>query len=121
MVIIKVSILGTDYTIEFVSKEEDKYMKDNSLLGYCSFQERKIIILDIYVDDYFSSESDKFNNNLINETLRHEVIHAFLSESGLQQSSLTYQAGWASNEEMVDWIAIQFPKILKVYKELDCI
>ena len=27
--------------------------------------------------------------------------------------------GWAANEEMVDWIAIQFPKILEAFKVAD--
>ena len=53
--------------------------------------------------------------------LRHELIHAFLSESGLSYSSLNYSSGWAKNEEMVDFFAIQFPKIAKVFKELKII
>ena len=28
---------------------------------------------------------------------------------------------WAKNEEMVDWFALQLPKIIKVYKELKCL
>ena len=27
---------------------------------------------------------------------------------------------WAKNVEMVDWIAIQYPKIKKVFQQLDC-
>lgn len=37
--------------------------------------------------------------------IRHELVHAFLFESGLSVNS------WADNEEIVDWIAIQFPKL----------
>lgn len=54
-------------------------------------------------------------------TLRHEVIHAFLNESGLQWNSFAPENAWAKNEEMVDWIAIQAPKIFKVYQELGCV
>ena len=50
------------------------------------------------------------------KVLRHEIIHAYLGESGLRGSS-----GWAENEEMVDWFAIQSSKIYKTYKELDAI
>jgi uncharacterized membrane protein len=49
--------------------------------------------------------------------LRHEIIHAFLFESGLADDSNSADA-WAVNEEMVDWFARQAPKIYKVYKEL---
>ena len=48
--------------------------------------------------------------------LRHEIIHAFLYESGLQNNSACGGA-WAQNEEMIDWIAIRFSKIQKAFKE----
>jgi hypothetical protein len=41
--------------------------------------------------------------------LRHELIHAFLYESGLDQCS------WADNEEMIDFFAISLPKIFHVF------
>lgn len=53
--------------------------------------------------------------------MRHEITHAFFFESGLQESSLQYCNGWAENEEMVDWVAVQFPKMLQVFKEAECI
>ena len=43
--------------------------------------------------------------------LRHELIHAFAFESGLAQDST-----WADNDEMTDWIAHQFPKMLTAFK-----
>lgn len=46
------------------------------------------------------------------ETLRHEVIHAFFHECGHDD--------YSNNEELVDCLAIQFPKLLKLFKELDC-
>jgi hypothetical protein len=47
--------------------------------------------------------------------MRHELVHAFLFESGLHNDS------WAANEAAVDWIANQFPKILKAFQEAGCI
>lgn len=43
------------------------------------------------------------------------IIHAFLHESGLDVCS------WAHNEEMVDWLAIQFPKLYEAFLQADCI
>lgn len=51
--------------------------------------------------------------------LRHEIMHAFLNESGLSESSNQHDGAWAKNEEMVDWYAIQSPKIFAVYQSLD--
>jgi len=48
--------------------------------------------------------------------IRHELIHAFLFKSGLDAC-----AEWARNEEMVDWLAIQFPKLMKAFQEADCL
>ena len=55
------------------------------------------------------------------ETLRHEIVHAFLNESGLMDSTFAYDGGWSKNEEMVDWLAIQIPKIHKVFEEAGCL
>ena len=52
------------------------------------------------------------------KTLRHEIVHAFLYESGLWQNSFK---DWARNEEMTDWIALQFEKLLDVFKEVKAI
>lgn len=52
------------------------------------------------------------------QVIRHEIIHAFLYESGLEGNT-NKSKNWSQNEEMVDWIAIQFPKILKVFKSLN--
>ena len=52
------------------------------------------------------------------ETLRHEIIHAFLNESGLRYDAKESFGPWTQNEEMIDWFAIQSPKIFKVYEEL---
>lgn len=53
-----------------------------------------------------------------NSVMRHEIVHAFLYESGLDVCS---KGAWAKNEEMVDWIAIQFPKMMVAFHEVGCI
>lgn len=53
------------------------------------------------------------------KVLRHEIVHAFLYERGLWQNSYGSKC-WAQNEEMVDWIAIQEPKLNRAFKEAGC-
>jgi hypothetical protein len=55
------------------------------------------------------------------KVLRHEIIHAFLHESGLSGNSLQYEGAWSQCEEMVDWIAIQFPKMLRAFQDANCL
>ena len=51
------------------------------------------------------------------KVLRHEIIHAFLYESGLWNNSGTAES-WGTSEEITDWFAIQSPKIMEVFQEL---
>lgn len=116
-----VTILGTKYTIEKKRYSDDLHFEEEHADGYCDDIVKKIVYCDM--STYPGWEKDAAERCLAAEkhTLRHEVIHAFLSESGLEASSGVWQNGWALNEEMVDWMALQFPKILDVYKELGII
>ena len=53
-------------------------------------------------------------------TLRHEILHAYLEESGLSANSNS-TVTWAQNEEMVEWFSIQAPKIYMTYMEVGCL
>ena len=107
----KVNVLGTLYRIIERSEAEDQRLKDSS--GYCD-SSTKEIVLDIPADDPMNKGDLEEVKKVV---LRHEIIHAFLCESGLDCNSCSV-TDWATNEEMVDWIAIQFPKILKAFDEV---
>lgn len=32
-----------------------------------------------------------------------------------------YERGWAKNEEMIDWLAFQTPKIYRAFREAKCL
>ena len=51
--------------------------------------------------------------------LRHEILHAFLFESGLHNNFSHPE--WGHDETMIDWVAVQFPKILEAFKQVDCL
>lgn len=112
-----VNILGTEYSIEIHKIEEDETLKKNSWAGYCCESIPLIVLADYDDNVHFGFTSDAERDNYTNECLRHEIVHAFLNESGLKDSTQRNDIPWAKNEEMVDWIAIQFPKILKVFQE----
>lgn len=46
--------------------------------------------------------------------VRHEIVHAFLFECGLGHNS-GEASSWATNEEMVDWIARQHGKLHRAF------
>ena len=107
----EVSCLGTAYTIRRVDAGQDAYMDKNGFAGYCDSVTREIVILNLRSLEAYKGDPEKRLAAQEKETLRHEIVHAFLNESGLQESSLKYEGGWAHNEEMVDWIARQEPKL----------
>lgn len=114
----KVTIMGTKYTIRIgVPPHKDTGLVNR--FGYSNPVERTIVIADLDFIEGWRDESAKAKQKILNTTLRHEIIHVFLYESGIFGSS-TGVDSWAMNEEMVDWIALQFPKILKVYQQLGC-
>lgn len=115
-----VEILGAKYTIRKVKVGQDEFIDRLQYGGYCNGTAREIVLLDLKTVPDWASESPEIIQRKERETLRHEVIHAFLNESGLGWNTLPLEHAWAKNEEMVDWIAIQFPKIHKAYVKLGC-
>lgn len=117
----KVNVLGTDYTVEVHKVSEDKSLKDNHWSGYCNGITKKIVVADLTEDEFFDFENDKERELTRQEILRHEITHAFLNESGLQDSSMQYSGAWAHNEEMIDWFALQTPKLFVAYQTVGAI
>ena len=114
----KINILGTEYQIETHKVSEDSYLEDNKLSGYCGEEEKLIVVADMSEEKYFPNMNEREQETYRKRVLRHEIIHAFLNESGLSDSSNRFDGAWAKNEEMVDWFAIQSPKIYDVYLKL---
>ena len=118
---IKIDILGTEYRIEIHKVSEDSYMEKKGLAGYCEEENKLIVVADMSEEKYFVGMDEKAQEIYRKKTLRHEIMHAFLNESGLSDSSNRFDGAWAKNEEMVDWLAIQTPKIYKTFQKLNII
>jgi hypothetical protein len=98
----KVNILGAEYTVSYKKTEDDKaLLKCN---GYTDWTTKSIVVCKTDIDELSLKNMASFEEKV----LKHEIIHAFLYESGL-----TSESDWAHNEEMVDWFAMQYNKINK--------
>lgn len=116
----KVDILGTKYKIEVHKVSEDRKLRDNNWAGYCGEETKLIVIADMSEKLYF--DMDETEREIYRKSvLRHEITHAFLNESGLSDCSSVPEKGWAKYEEMIDWFAIQSPKIYKAFKKVGCL
>ena len=100
----KIDILGTVYKIEL------KELKDENIDGFCDNTKKLIVVSN---DNYYEVGDFEY---LQKKQLRHEIIHAFMSESGLQ-SNWQHIEEFGHDETTVDWFAIQAPKIYSAFKE----
>ena len=116
-----INILGSKWKIEIHKMSKDKYMKEKGYSGYCCFETKKIVIADLDEKEYFGDLSEEEKAVYARTILRHEIVHAFLDESGLCDNALQPNFAWSKNEEMVDWIALQGPKLYKAWIEVDAV
>lgn len=107
----KVKILGTEYEVIKAAEEKD-YPQLKKCDGFTDFSIKRIVVANFDKDESSVDDIDWYKKKV----LRHELVHAFIHESGLAEN-----CDWARNEELTDWIAIQFEKILGVFIELQCI
>lgn len=105
----KINVLGADYNVTVSNDAKEPRLVGCD--GFCDETTREI-----FAEDYkFKMDDPGSKRNLKIQTkkvLRHELTHAFLFESGLAENS-----PFAQNEELVDWIAIQGPKLYKAWQE----
>ena len=103
----KISVLGTEYTVTLAYDDP----RIENMDGFCDETTKEIVVETYEGDDGKPGVKAKLDIQL-KKNIRHELVHAFLFECGLAENS-----PWAQNEELVDWIAIQGPKIWKAWQE----
>lgn len=108
----KINVLGTEYTICEKTQEQDHSLKKCD--GYCDKTSKEIVVLKLSADNCELSNPKWYADKV----LRHEIVHAFLFESGMHECTNWDAKGSCYNEQLVDWFAIQSSKIFKVYSEL---
>lgn len=106
----KVNVLGTQYTIYKDTTELDRPFISGAD-GITDFTTKEIFIAPLDDGDPNNMQAMEHYEK---RTIRHELIHAILFESGLDHNSK-----WGRDEELVDWIAIQFPKLLAVFQSIN--
>lgn len=104
-----VSILGTDWHIIFAPADVGRLATAD---GITDDSVKKIIVGIFPITDNTQEDIAVYQRKV----LRHEIVHAFLYESGLSCNSNSVDC-WASNEEMIDWIARQHNKLHAAFEK----
>lgn len=108
-----INILGSEWSIDYKTPETDKVL--SNARGYANYASRSIVI-NMSSNGFSTADEYVF---YLKKVLRHEIIHAFLFESGLGENFEHRKRG--HEETIVDWFALQFPKIYQAFCEADCL
>lgn len=105
----KVNILGTEYEIIEQAAVDNPKLDDAS--GLCETYSKKIVLDSEMLKPHkmLVEQPEQFKNKV----LRHEIVHAFFAESGLLD--------YCHDEVLVDYLAIQLPKMVKAMQQVECI
>lgn len=104
-----VDVLGSKYKL--VESDSGKDVILERADGYCDSTTKTLVIKNLLPEPNSLGNLSEYKKRVV----RHEIIHAFLFESGLASES------WADNEEIVDWIAHQFPKLLGAFQSANAL
>ena len=101
-----INILGTEYSF----RVDEQVMDDAGADGMCRFHSKEIILRP--EENILEDGTDEENRTYYSKVIRHEVVHAALHESGLTH--------YANDELLVEWLAVQFPKLAEIFKKAGC-
>lgn len=105
---VRINILGTDYKLKTMSEDQYPKLKLISAYGLCE-QYTKELIINKRMDE--KEEKDvELLHKAKEKVIRHEIVHAFIHESGLSE--------YFHDETIIEWLAVQIPKIAKAMKEV---
>lgn len=90
----------------------EEYPKLKNCDGYTDFSIKRIVVADFERDESSVEDLEWYKKKV----LRHELVHAFIHESGLAEN-----CSWARDEVLTDWVAMQFEKLLTTFKEVGAI
>lgn len=112
----KTKVLGEVWRIQVKTAEEEPELAEREIGGYCDVYRNLIVIRD------FRAEVDEpeVAVGFMKEALRHELVHSFMKNSGIWSNS--HGSDCIGTDEMItDWIAIQAPKMFKVFVECNAL
>lgn len=107
-----VNVLGVPYKVHLGTEEDYPILKRCGSSGLCDYSIKKIWVTDTRLEQ--SDADDMSDQNYpTNLVLRHELVHAYLNESSMEE--------YAENERLVNVIAMALPKLYDMCKSAGAI
>lgn len=114
----RVPVLGVPYTLEYRTKAKDPYL--DTCDGYCDTSIKLCVARKYTTEERREPGTKKDLDAYMRKCMRHELTHAFLHESGLSINGMRTE-NWPACEEIVDWMAIQGPKLYAAWQRAGCL
>lgn len=102
----KINVLGTEYEVTKDVKREDDEQLENAD-GYIDHHDKKIVLAEIEDTLGMTGDIEDYKQHVF----RHELIHAYFFESGL--------TNYSSDEFITEYLAVQIPKMSKLFEDLN--
>lgn len=104
-----IDILGQEYNLRLLTEKEFPKLVSAKASGLAELYSKQLIIN----KDDTEEDGETFDNlkEYTNKVIRHEIIHAYFHEAGLDH--------YCRDEHLVDWMAIQLPKMAKTIKHVE--
>ncbi len=114
----RVSVLGVPYALEYRTKAQDPDFEGCD--GYCDTSVKLCVVRRYTAAERREPNTQKDLDAYGRKCMRHELTHAFLYESGLSVNGMGPDS-WPICEEIVDWMAIQGPKLYAAWQRAGCL
>jgi hypothetical protein len=114
-----VSILGSEWLVCLVDRTSDSRFDKLNADGFCDYTTKSIYVANYPGQGKPGSEDYSIGDGRvqIKHCIAHEIVHAFMFESGLA-ADWEHPSNFGQDETVIDWIAWQSPKIIEALKEV---
>lgn len=114
----EIDVLGTTYKVYEIERDDEAVMDARGCDGYCDHSTKEIMLRGSFKDPDPKAVANL--GYVWDNMIRHEIVHAFLYESGMTGYD-SFDGSFYKNEIIVDWFAVQSPKLFKAFKQAGCI
>lgn len=105
---ISINILGTEYVLHICPESKDERFGNFGCTGFCDHSTKELFVSN-FIEFKNKDISVSDIRYVIRTSIKHEMVHAFMYESGLGEDWEHKDVG--QEETVVDWIARQLDKM----------
>jgi len=107
-----VDVAGVSYFVKLLAPDKFEECNVRDVMGFTDYSTRTICVCD-FTQEEREPDAMQHQQFIVNNTIKHELVHAFLFETG--------HAAYSEDEVLVDCIAVTLEKIINMCTQADAI